>query len=323
MLHAPVGFRGSWLELYRDHIEPNLPAVKDVSSFHEWLMRYCKEPSAVFPLRMVTGAKRRQLYSTCDGSLIAPADNAPAWAVHALLVERKLSSYHDFKMLMASMPAHMFDIGKIGVRTANSYGWYIAHIFPAKNGDTQFRLWTRDEVKKRCFLTLHPCNIFPVPGVRNRQHGEDPKVIAFVAEQYAIRYRSMWSDFLGQIKAAPLASNTNFGSEQVLRDSISIERTPTRKKIALTEAAEGKSPSIISYSATRLTFKRDRIEPLGTDEQFEVVTPMGIYRFTKRAFYSEFGNITRSVSYREKGSYNGKQLHLKAQMFRVPNKFSS
>jgi hypothetical protein len=296
--------------------------VEDIGRFHEWLIRYCEEPAAVFPLRMVTGATRRRLYSTCDGSVIAPADNAPAWAVHALLVERKLSSYGDFKTLMANMPAHMFDIRKIVGRTANSYGWCIAHIYPAKNGDTQFRLWTRDEVKRRCFLALHPCNIFPVPGVRNRQHGEDPTVIAFVAEQYALRYRWVWPDFLGQIKAVPLAARTDFGSEQVLSGPVLIQRTPARKIVALPEAAGGENP-IISYTATRLTFKRDRIEPLGTDEQFEVVTPMGVYRFTKRAFYSEFGNITRSVSYREKGSYHGRHLHLKAQMFRVADKSSS
>ena len=50
---------------------------------------------------------------------------------------------------------------------------------------------------------------------------------------------------------------------------------------------------------------------------FEVVTPMGIYRFTKRTFYSEFPNIPETASYREHGVYHCEKLHLKAQRFRL------
>jgi hypothetical protein len=48
-------------------------------------------------------------------------------------------------------------------------------------------------------------------------------------------------------------------------------------------------PGSCFVRATRLTFKRDLIEALAPDEQFEVVTPFGVYRFTKEEFHSEFG----------------------------------
>ena len=72
------------------------------------------------------------------------------------------------------------------------------------------------------------------------------------------------------------------------------------------------------YAAARLTFKRDVIEPLAEDDAFEVVTPFGTFRFTKREFYSDFANIPLTRSYREHGVYHGASLHLKALHRRMP-----
>ena len=220
---------------------------------------------------------------------------------------------------MTSMPVHMFDVQKHGIRTANCYGWYVAHIYPAKNRDTGFRLWTRGEVKRRCLLTLHPCNIFPVPGVRNGQHEEDPHLIAFMAEQYALRHGSIWTEFLNEVHAAPLRSHQQFGSKPVQFDSPPTQQDLASGQIGCSQATGPSAAAsvAVSYPATRLTFKRDLIEALAPDERFEVATPFGVYRFTKQEFHSQFSNIARSASYRERGSYNGKNLHLKAQAFRV------
>jgi hypothetical protein len=77
------------------------------------------------------------------------------------------------------------------------------------------------------------------------------------------------------------------------------------------------APVRVTYRATRLTFKRDRIEPLAPDEPFEVVTPEGIFRLTKREFNAAFRNVAESVSYRDRGNYNYSVLPRKASRFRV------
>ena len=158
MLQAPNAFRGSWTELYRDHMQAVLPEVGDVCQFHDWMGRYCDEPAPVFPVRSVAGTQRRRVYSTADRTQIAPADNSPAWIVHAVLIERRLSSYRDFRDLISTMPTHMFDIRRCASRTANDFGWYVAHIVPAKNGDTNFQLWDRrEDVASTLLFTTSIC----------------------------------------------------------------------------------------------------------------------------------------------------------------------
>src|SRR4051794_36844513 len=125
VFQAPECFRGSLVELYRDHIERILPPPWDVARVHRWMAQYSSENSAVFPVRAVRGALRRQQYSTIDGTMIAPADNSPAWVIHALLLEGRLTSYIEFRELMLSIPTHMFDIRKVTRKTANHYGWYV------------------------------------------------------------------------------------------------------------------------------------------------------------------------------------------------------
>jgi hypothetical protein len=317
MSPAPSNFDGSWLDLYRKHIEPNLPQPELVQQFHEWLVEYCRSAGQVFPVRAVRGAERRKTYPTSDGTIIAPTDNSPAWVVHALLMEKRLSRYQDFKKLICNMPTHMFDIPKVTRRTANALGWYVAHIYPAKNGDINFRSWTRGEVERRFLLSLHPCNLFLMP-LPNRQSGEDAHVIAFIADQFATRYHSTWAKFLACVQVAPLARNPAFGSRPVRPDQSSFgSASPNKGSHGGQRSVSADRREAVSYRSKRLTFKRDRIEPLAPNEQFEVVTPMGVYRFTKQEFHLEFRNIVTSKSYLEGGSYHGKELHLKAARFRV------
>ena len=59
-----------------------------------------------------------------------------------------------------------------------------------------------------------------------------------------------------------------------------------------------------SYPFSRLCFKADIIEPLGLDDTFEVVTPVGTFQMTKREFYADFSNVVASASYRESRIYH-------------------
>src|SRR5437762_8406441 len=93
----PFQFQGSWLQLYRQYIEPNLPPVPLVGRCHSWMKRYSQEETAVFPVRYVRGTERRKIYLTSDGTQIAPSDNSPARVLHALLLSGRITSYEDFK----------------------------------------------------------------------------------------------------------------------------------------------------------------------------------------------------------------------------------
>ncbi len=48
---------------------------------------------------------------------------------------------------------------------------------------------------------------------------------------------------------------------------------------------------------------------------FEIVTPLGTFRMTKRQFYSEFANVTRTMSNRERGLYHYPVVPQKALRF--------
>jgi hypothetical protein len=314
MLYAPTTFHGSVAELYSQCIEPLLPRPEQVGQFHAWMAQYCVEDGSVFPIRAVRGTARRRVYSTLDGTAFAPADNSPAWVVHALLVSERVASYAEFRKLMLRMPVHMFDIRRIVRQTANDYGWYVAHVIPAKNRDTDFERWSRAEVERRYYLTLHPCNLFFVPGVRNRELGEHPRVIRFLTLKYAERYGPIWKEFLdrvGPIDTAEAASSGP-GDMVVHYRSGTTDVRPTSGPLPTSSDLVK-----VRYKSSRLMFKRDDIEPLRPGELFEVVTPTGVYRFSKDEFYSVFPSIPNTASYRQSGAYHGAKLHLRAQRFRV------
>ena len=286
-----------------------------MNQFHQWMLEYCGDCGAVFPVRAVRNAERRKIYSTVDGTSIAPADNSPAWVVHAVRMERRLRSYQDFRQLMLDMPTHMFDIRKCVRESANEYGWYVAHILPAKNRNINFLHWDRREVERRFYLTLHPCNLFFVPGVRNRELGENPDVIRYIASRYATRYGVVWEQFLERVGIP-----TGLGDPSFDPGNFRVEYALAGPRPPLLDIHSARLSSDlvkVRYKASRLMFKRDAIEPLGADEFFEVITPMGVYRLTKGDFYTQFPSVTKTPSYRDSGLYHGAKLHLKAQRFRV------
>ncbi len=73
----------------------------------------------------------------------------------------------------------------------------------------------------------------------------------------------------------------------------------------------------VTYGYSRLTFKRDLIEPLDVHDYFCVETPDGIFQMTKNDFYRVFENVTESGSYKIKGLYNYTKVPNKALQFLV------
>jgi hypothetical protein len=71
------------------------------------------------------------------------------------------------------------------------------------------------------------------------------------------------------------------------------------------------------YATAHLEFRRDTIEPLPDDLAFEVDTPAGTFRMTKRDFHATFPEIVSSVSYRDLGLYHYPMIPYKAFRFLV------
>lgn len=311
---------GTWSELYTKFIEPNLPSVDAVRSCHDWIKRYANDADAVLPVRLVGSGDRRnrntrrQEFVTRDKSRLIFADNSPAWVLHAWLMTGYITSYDMFRVSMTTIPCHMFDIKKRVQVSMNDLGWYVAHLYPAKNRDTNWEAWSRAEVRRRFYLTLHPCNLFFVPGTRNAEHGEDQAVIGFAADRYAERYGPIWTDFVDTIGGRALPTIPDFGARPV----VLLPREPPRQPVS---PPIGTAPRIgeprVRYSATRLMFRKSEIEPLEPDESFEVATPTGLFRFTKRQFYDEFPGVVESTSYRLAGLYHYPKPPKRAERFRV------
>jgi hypothetical protein len=69
------------------------------------------------------------------------------------------------------------------------------------------------------------------------------------------------------------------------------------------------------YTSTRLTFKRDVIEPLSDDDRFEIETPEGVFGLTKSEFHRAFSGVVDSESYRDRGLYCYARTPVRARKF--------
>ena len=70
------------------------------------------------------------------------------------------------------------------------------------------------------------------------------------------------------------------------------------------------------YESSRFCFKRDVIEKLQPEEEFRMITPVGVFQMSKADFYQEFPNVVASKSYK-RGVYNYPLLPSKGEGFRV------
>jgi hypothetical protein len=73
----------------------------------------------------------------------------------------------------------------------------------------------------------------------------------------------------------------------------------------------------VTYQYSRLTFKRDLIEPLAWSDEFRVVTRDGTFQMSKTEFYESFPGVVKSRSYQESGYYNYSPVPAKARRFQI------
>jgi hypothetical protein len=198
----------------------------------------------------------------------------------------------------------MFEVGRLVPSNINVARWHVGHIFDAKDRNVDWESWDRAELARRFIRNIHPCNCFYIPHVGWQRYGGDPRVIGFFADQYRQRYAAIWDEFVHHS-----ADTHPLGGDASMRYEYAVAP-------AKTEA--DRSPGVVmSYPYSRLCFKADLIERLRDDDVFEVVTPEGRFRMTKREFYRDFPNVVASNSYRVRRIYHYPNTPAAARRYRV------
>lgn len=303
---CPGLFSGTLDELWTRFIEPNIPQAEAVAHFHHGVTRYVEDKDALLLVRQVRGMERRTEYATKDGTRLKATDNAPAWWVHYALLQDCRIAPGAFANVIATMPAHLFDVTRTMPVSANSAGWHIAHLFNVKDGNTDFSAWRRPDAVARFIRNVHPCNYALVPKPEWQRWGGNERVIAFFVERFAERYGEVWDAFLRLARAdRATIARVSGPVEYVYGEGSAGTGAPmSGPEQRATSGSGGGGIVRARYRATRLLFKRDIIEPLADDEVFEVVTPHGIFAMSKGDFVRVFNKVRESGSYRVQGRYH-------------------
>ena len=312
---APTDFSGTLDELCSRYVLPNLPTPAMVAVYHRLFVAYIHEPDSLLLIRQVRGMERRSEYATVEGVRFKATDNAPAWWTHALLLEGCSIAPGAFGEVFRSIPAHMFDVPAT-MKTANSAGWHVAHIFDVKDGNTAFATWSRTDAIGRCVRNVHPCNYFLLPKTNWQRWGGDGRVVAYFAELYAKRYADVWSEFLTLAGAYDFRGEVP--SEPILYSYGAVGKPESRGQ-STAPGQGGLSANCASYESARLLFRASVIEPLQPNDAFCVITSKGTFRMTKADFYRVFENVAQSRSYLKNGYYHYPTVPQKAEPFRLPS----
>ena len=114
------------------------------------------------------------------------------------------------------------------------------------------------------------------------------------------------------LAATPPAPPVILSPSLPLPHATTTEKTPT---LVISQASA--ASRVATYSATRLTFRAEVIEPLQPTDLFRVVTPVGTFQMSKDDFYVFFDNVAESTSYQTGGLYNYATVPRKAMRFLV------
>lgn len=312
--HAPTRFDGTLSELYERWAKTVLLSQSSVEQFHAALVSYLKSPDPLFLARKVGNQERGQIIRNRLGHQMRATDNSPAWWIHANLWNGNSLGSDNFEAVIDAVPSHMFHV-KLR-ESINSAGGHVAHIFDAKDRDTAYEEWDRQNLTRRMIRNIHPCNCFYIPTVDWRAYGGDPAVIAFFYDKFAQKYSGIWNEFLELADAIPPAIQ----ADPTYRYRIPIlpELYPDGEpEIARDEDTSRGGRLATQYRSTRLAFKADLIEPLDMDASFRIDTPNGSYEMTKRDFYRVFPRVVVSRSYRDDRLYSFPTPPKRAQQFLI------
>jgi hypothetical protein len=317
---SPVSFRGTLDELYAKYILPVMPSPETVRYYHALLRDYCRDESPLFLLRQVPGVERRIVHQSPSGLRYMWTDNSPAWFFHYLLFNDFLIEPESFATLVEATPSHFHDVAKLLPNSISGAGWYVAHIYRVKDGDTNYAAWGKSDLVRRFIRNVHPCNHFYVPKGEGRRLGEADRIIAQFAHWNAQRYAAVWLEFLALAQATPLPRDEHTKDIDCSfapgATSAAASSPPPIASTAKSGAGTGDVPKV-TYTYYRFGFKRREIEPLGDDDAFRMVTPVGTFQMTKAQFYATFPGVIRSRDYQGRGEYNWPKLPRIAGQFKV------
>lgn len=197
MLPAPPAFDGALSNFFETYVLPNAPSVERVQEFDHRLRRYLETLDPVHPIRMVSGQKRGVVCRSNSGWRMLPTDNSPVWWVHAFLLSEDVFPKNDAE-LFEELPCHLFRLRKD--RTyLNAAGYHAAHLIDAKNGNTNWETWSREEIGRRSLLNIHPCNMVLVAKTDWRFWGGRADVLAWVRYHYQMRYGALMTSFYSDV----------------------------------------------------------------------------------------------------------------------------
>jgi hypothetical protein len=319
MIRAPESFSGDLHELATSYVVPNLISPEEIADFHPKLVRYLDGRDPMFLIRAVSATTRGQIYRTKSGGRFKATDNAPAWWIHFALFQQIGLRAENFSEIIESVPTHFFEVAAQVPESISAAGWHVAHIFAVKDRDTDYRSWSNREMVRRCVRNIHPCNYFFVPKTDWQTWGGNERVIAYFAGLYQEFYGSVWTDFLSLSRADP-SGLLKISGPVSYRIAAKEATAPTLHRVEQTDADSpraGDESIAVAYTASRLSFKADLIEPLAPHGRFRIVTPSGTFEMSKAEFYSAFPNVVKSRSYKEGRLYHYPTLPSAVLRFRV------
>jgi hypothetical protein len=72
-----------------------------------------------------------------------------------------------------------------------------------------------------------------------------------------------------------------------------------------------------TYKYARLCFKRKVIDKLSADDEFRIETPVGAFQMNRAEFDTDFGNISKTASWKNLGFYSYPVVPSKAGKYRI------
>jgi len=208
MHRCPPHFSSTLADFVNQHVKPNLLCENKVAEFHNGLMKYIKSNDVIYILRQMGETVRfrigidEKIYSTNGGLELKDYDNFPAWWIHFLIFHGyKFNPRNKFKKLIDDIPTHFFSspgpsIANRRYGTINAYGYHVAHIYNVKDGNIDYRNYSKQEMIKRFVRNIHPLNYFYIAKGQWRKYGETKEVRSSFVNLFSFKYRDVWDEFI-------------------------------------------------------------------------------------------------------------------------------
>lgn len=296
MVPAPPAFNDEFSEFFNTYVLPNMPSVERIREFDIRLKSYLAEPDPVHPIRFVSGQKRGVICMTDNGSRILPTDNSPVWSIHAFLLSN--GPFPEFNAdIFENLPSHMFKLPR-GRSYLNSAGFHAAHLIEAKNRDINWKSWSRDELRRRTLVNIHPCNMVLVAKTDWQIWGGRPDVIGWTVRQYIKRCEDLMSSFLSDV-----------GGEVPVGDVPKHIRYQYPKQPRESTESKGSSPAPPSDEAKILVLNRPLIrnDLIGSKAMLDISIKGRRYLVPHDRLYNWVGTNTGALqthSWRGNGLYS-------------------